>query len=311
MLAPRHRCVRRPVVLAGAIAVLWAGTSTSTEQQPPIVLPVERASNVFFVRTHLNGHGPFWFTVDTGATLTVLDPSTAARARLVVQPAGRRPNVGVGEGETDLQTTTATLRIAGVPDFSPPFFYVMPVQAAAAVLGHPIDGVLGTDLLKSYTVEFDYAASRVTLAQPGRRADASTGSVPISAYGNVLVAPARLALPDRSHVPARLLIDTGSNGSLTLTRPFVDKHGLATRFSSQRVTAALGINGMTVSPVIQLDSIAFGATIIRAPDAALSRAAAGLHASTDFDGILGAELLRGFRVLVDYPRRQLQLRDPN
>jgi predicted aspartyl protease len=292
-------------------AVLLAGTSSVRTQQQLIALPVERASNVFFVRAHLDGHGPFWFTVDTGATLTVIDPSTAARAGLTIRPAGRLPNVGVGEAETDLHTTTATLRIAGLPDFSPPFFYVMPVRDAGAVLGHAIDGVLGTDLLRSYVVEFDYAASRVTLTPPGPgRGDPTAGDVPITARGNVLLAPATLSLPDRSQVPARLLIDTGSNGSLTLTRPFVDRHGLAARFgSSLRASAALGVNGMTVSPVIRLESIAFGASVIRAPDAALSRAAAGLHASADFDGILGAELLRAFRVVVDYPRRRMQLRD--
>ena len=143
----------RPTSAAVAL-VLWTVASVPLASRPvaqgqaPIVLPVERASNVFFVRTQINGRGPFWFTVDTGATLTVIDPSTARRAGLVVRPAGRRPNVGVGEEDTELATTAATIQIAGLPDFAPSFFYVMPVQSAASALGHAIDGVIGTDLFE-------------------------------------------------------------------------------------------------------------------------------------------------------------------
>jgi predicted aspartyl protease len=44
-------------------------------------IPVERGSNVFFARATINGAGPFWFTVDTGATLAVIDPATAGGGR--------------------------------------------------------------------------------------------------------------------------------------------------------------------------------------------------------------------------------------
>jgi predicted aspartyl protease len=296
----------RGAVLACAAGLVWAAAAVLPAQQPGIALPVERASNVFFVRVQIDGRGPFWFTVDTGATLTVIDPAAAARAGLAVRPAGRRPNVGVGEGETHLSTTTARLQIEGLADFAPPFFYVMPVREAASVLGHAIDGVLGTDVLRGYVVEFDYGASRVTLTPPGGGPAAADG-VPIAVGGNVLLAPATLGLPDGSRVMARLLIDTGSNGSLTLTSPFVTAHRLDSRFASTRASMAMGVNGVTVSRVIQLESIGMGAAIVRAPDAALSRAVAGLHASADFDGILGAELLRQFRLVIDYPRRRLQL----
>ena len=293
----------------GALSVAVAVFAVQTPE--PVVLPVERASNVFFVRATVNGHGPFWLTVDTGATLTVIDPSAAARAGLSVSGAGRR-HVGVGADESHLQTTTgATIAIDGLSRFSPPRLYVVPVQANAGPLGHAIDGVLGTDVLRDHVVEFDYAASRVTLTRRrgGPTAAANDDGVPITVHGNVLLAPATLTLPDGSSVTSRLLIDSGSNGSLTLTTPFVRRHGLD-RFPPLRASAAIGINGMLVSPVIQLKSIAFGPTIIARPDAALSTAQSGLHASADFDGILGAELLRAFRVVIDYPGRRLRLADP-
>ena len=49
----------------------------------------------------------------------------------------------------------------------PDVLYVVPVRGNAGFLGHQIDGVLGTDFLRRYVVEFDYGAGRVTLTPPG------------------------------------------------------------------------------------------------------------------------------------------------
>ena len=150
-------------------------------------------------------------------------------------------------------------------------------------------------------------AARLPLLAGGGVAPTPREGVPITVDENVLLAPATLTLADRTTVMARVLIDTGSNGALTLTSPFVRTHKLADRFQSRRASASIGINGTTFSPVIQLPAIALGPALMKGADAALSRAASGLHASRAFDGILGAELLRGFKLVVDYPRRRLWL----
>src|SRR5438067_1890920 len=98
----------------------------------PIPVPVERASNVFFARTTINGVGPFWFTVDTGATLTVIDPSAAKRTGLVVRNAGRRPNIGVTAGDVSTATTTgARIEVGAAPVFAPLQLFVVAVSANA------------------------------------------------------------------------------------------------------------------------------------------------------------------------------------
>jgi predicted aspartyl protease len=307
----------RPVVrLSCALLCAVAGLALTVSAQPPArppavarEVPTERASNVFFARASVNGRGPFWFTVDTGATLTVLDPSLANTLHLPVQDSGRRAAPGVGANAESLATTRGvTITVGEERPFAPARLYVIPVAGDAGVLGHRIDGVLGTDFLRRRVVEIDYPRSRVVLHDPVRFSDAGPGArMRVTIDGNLLLAPAVLTLADGDVIHARLLVDTGSNSRLSLNSPFVRQHRLAERFPSAGMTATLGINGLVASPVIRLRSLALGAVVFDRPEVALSRVAKGLNAGDEFDGIVTADLLHAFRMVIDYPAGSLIL----
>jgi len=290
-------------------AVLAARQSTAGA----IELPVERASNVFFARTMINGAGPFWLTLDTGATLTVLDPATVGKLGLPTTAAGQFANVGVAQGVTEMATTSgATLHVGSAPAFSPSPAYVVSVGASGG-FKRQIDGVLGTDFLRRFVVEFNYDLGRVVLHPAGAFAYEGDGiRVPMTVQGNVLLSRAELTLPNGDAVPARLLIDTGSSQGLTLNSPFVAQHRITERVErpakpnmNTRASVSIGINGLIASPMVSMPSVAFGGAMIANPDVALSSATEGLTASTSFDGIIGAALLKQFTVIVDYPRREI------
>jgi hypothetical protein len=284
----------------------WMGVGFWAQPRPPVRLPVERAAHVFFARATINDRGPFWLTVDTGATLTVLDPETAQTLGLPVTGAGVRRDVGVATGLTPMATTRgATIKIGAAAPFTPSPLYVVPVRATQAYMGHPIDGVLGTDFLSKYVVEFDYRRGRVVLHPPGAFDSSTFPSVNVTLSRNVLLAPASLTLPDGATLTARLLVDTGSHLGLSLNTPFVNRHRLTERFRSRRTTASVGINGLIASQLVTFSSMSLGESRIREPEAALSSASDGLSASDAFDGILGAELLRRYTLVIDYPGRRM------
>jgi predicted aspartyl protease len=274
----------------------------------PVVVPVEQAANVFFARVELNGHAPFWFTVDTGATLTVIDPATAGALGLPTSEAGERRDVGIGAETTMLRATRGvTIRVGGAEPFAPRRLFIVPVSTNAAALGHRVDGVLGTDFLSRYNAEFDFRRGRLVLHE---------GHPPVYPVGHA-VAPMRvdanrplvraaITLPDETRVVASLLVDTGSSARSSFNSPFVRAHRL-TRFPSLGLTATLGINGVTTASVVRLHALDIGGTVIDRPELALSSAASGMHADPTFDGILTTDLLGRFRVFVDYPGARLVL----
>ena len=273
-------------------------------------LPVERAANVFFARATVNGRGPFWLTVDTGATLTVLDPSTVAALGLVARPSDMRLDVGIGAGATTVAMSDgAVIRVGGLSPFRPSPLYVIGVRDAEQALGHRIDGVLGHDFLGQHVVEFDYGVGTVTLHPTGAQRPQTIVPVRVRTGGNRLVVPAQLALSDGGTLDVRLLVDTGSSSGVSLNTPFAASHRLEARFPSAELSAAVGVNGMTVRAVMHVSGLSVGATDMGVTRVALSRATTGLSASTEFDGVIGAAVLRRFRVVIDYPRRRMAL-DP-
>jgi predicted aspartyl protease len=310
--------VATTLAIAGAQQAAAGARRGSPAPPGPIALPVERASNVFFVKATVNGVGPMWFTVDTGATLTVIDPAVATRIGKTPLSIGARANVGVATDHTELATVSnIRIEIAGVPAFVAPTLYVVPVRGNAQALGHQIDGVIGTDFLQRYLVEFNYAAGTLSLTPPPFAGKPSEPGLPITTDGNVLLAKASVGLVDGDVLTARLLVDTGSGGGLTLTSPFVRQHRLIERFytptsrgdaTSGRSSLTIGINGVMTAPVIVLGSLGIGSATWSSPRSSLSREAGGLTASTQFDGLLGAELLRRFTLTIDYPGKMIWLR---
>jgi len=324
MNAPHRLPARRGVLRARTwIAFAAAGLTATTlllafggQIAAPVRIPAEISSRIFFAQASINGRGPFWLTVDTGATLTVLDPSTAASLQLVMRDAGRHTDVGLGGEATHLATSTGVaIRVGEAPPFQPSPLYVLHVRDAESHLQHRIDGVLGTDFLRQFNVTFDYTQSRVDLHPSSIATALGPAGVPVELAGNRLVVPATLTLPDGATLTARLLVDTGNSGGLFLNTPFVRRHGLEARFpdvpgKSINLRISVGVNGSVTSRVVSFARLAVGGATIERPDAALSSASAGLAASSEFDGILGADILRHFTLRIDYPRARLALVPP-
>jgi predicted aspartyl protease len=296
------------------LMLILAAAGVGRREPDFLILPTERSSNVFFARATINGDGPFWLTVDTGATLTVLDPSAARRLGLDVRDSAASAHVGVASEATRLATASGvTIRLGDAPPFTPAPIYVLPVRAAASALGHHIDGILGADFLQGFVVDFDYRHDVVRLFRPARPPLMPAAPVFVGFTGNVLTATAMVHLTREEEVATRLLVDTGSSSGVSLNTPFVRRHRLEDRSDSGpgrrglELSVAIGVNGVTSRGVLPIAGVRVGGTDLRVPKIALSREAVGLSASTDFDGILGAAVLSAFRVVIDFPNQRLWL----
>lgn len=149
--------------LALAAGLLAAGCAGAVDCRPEHgeVLPVMMTAGVPMVTVRVNGE-PASMMLDTGATVTTLTASGAARLKLEVDRS--RPAFMSGLGGALVAGTVpvghiefGNLRLedARVP--------VVPLKGMEGLLATPLDGLLGVDVLKLAEIDLDLPGNRVIL----------------------------------------------------------------------------------------------------------------------------------------------------
>lgn len=274
-----------------------------------VCVPAEMSRGVMFVHATLDdGHAPAWLILDTGASVTVITEAVATARGLTVQPAGET-NGGIGEGRARLgKIPRLRVHTAGA-EIETTTAVTLPFGDAFDILDHVVDGVLGGDVFKKYVVRIDYASASVKLFDPQTFAYQGTGvTLPVTLAGdspNVRVT----VEANGAAIPATVEIDTGSDGSVGLNRPFVDAHHLL----DGRTTVAgfaMGVGGEASTTTGRVDGLRLGPFAFANPVIAFSRAAQGATASSSRDGIMGGAILHRFTIYLDYPHKRVIL-EPN
>jgi len=187
---------------------------------------------------------------------------------------------------------------------------VEPVSAAiSAAEGRTVDGFLGYDFLSRFIVEIDYANRRVSVRDPnGFRYSGAGEVIPIEiTRGNIFVST-YLTLPDRKRASGMFMVDTGWRSALTLTSPFVANQELTTAVpKTVEAVTGMGIGGPTIDTIARMPGLKLGRYEVENFVADFSHAKGGVLSQGDFAGIIGAEILRRFKVTFDYPHHRMIL----
>src|SRR4030095_7246157 len=124
--------------------------------------------------------------------------------------------------------------------------------------------------------------------------------------------PAKVQMPGRPPLEGQFLVDTGGvMVSVVLTTPFAQSKNLPASNQKTILDRSLsGLGGETRVLISRATSFTLGNLSIRAPLIYVSQDTGGALASSDYEGLIGSELLRRFQVVFDYTRRRLIL-EPN
>lgn len=107
-------------------------------------------------------------------------------------------------------------------------------------------------------------------------------------------------------IPARFIIDTGAGVPMALNTPFVNRHRLLVR-AAPKFTASVGygLGGELRYSVCRLEQLRLGTLEIDEPVAMLSHDRAVALAASQYDGIIGAEVLSRYTVIFDLARQRV------
>jgi hypothetical protein len=189
---------------------------------------------------------------------------------------------------------------------------VLPIDKAISFSeGRAVNGLLGCPFFERFVVEIDYANKQVSFHEPAKfQYSGPAEPVPLEIdRGNVFVR-ANAVLPNGERVPGKFLVDTGWRAALSLNSPLVRDHKLRVMTTTVVATTGVGIGGPVTNPIGRINALEIGRYAIKNLVADFSEATSGLQSQNDFAGIIGAEVLRRFTVVFDYPQRRMFLQ-PN
>ena len=304
----RRQLARLPLLIVICLSGFIAFGS-SRQARKPIEIPFQTTNNLIILRGSINGSKPLSLLLDTGAAGSVINESRAKELGLKLEG---QTEAATGDGAVAASFVKgAEINIPGVK-FSDLTLTVIDLRGLEAGFGQPIDGILGYDIFARFVVEIDYGSQRVRLHEPGSYKYSGPGQpIPITIEDNRPFIRGKIARLGARAVEGRFEFDIGQIGALTLGESFTSKNDLlkSTRGTLQITTGAIRA-GKSNAQIGRVQNLQLGRFVIKNPVTTFAPDNRGEADTTDYAGLVGGEILRRFRVVVDYSRKQVVL-EPN
>jgi hypothetical protein len=280
-------------------------------RQSDSISPAQPVATISFVLFHnrvylpveVNGHQTFEMVLDTGAAMSGL--SEAAASAVHLRAVGKAELVGNGESRLKIALAKdVTFRLGGaeLPEKS---VAIVPYAGLEEHEGRRIEGVLGVSLFRRYVVMIDYPAKKLSLYQSRDFVYSGPGDrVPLRFSGAALF-KAVVELPDRDFITCNLAVDLGTYSALRLYRPFLEKHHLVDQPGMD--SFGFGLGGEFPERLGRVSALRIGSLILKGPTTSFSTARSGATSGSSYDGTIGGEVLRRFKVILDYAHQEMIL----
>ena len=292
------------------LRILFALIAVVTLSAPsPKASPTSTIRNsVGFVLGTIDGKGPYWFLVDTGANRSAIDDDVAQALHLIV------PGTDKVEGSAGVvevrRARVKHLRAAGL-DVREINATVSDLSGSLAPEGSEIAGIIGFDAMGHAALLFDRRNRRIAFAsKPATLASLRGATIVPFALDNDIP----LMTAEVNGEPVQLRLDTGAaigdgpNIFVNVTEAFYERLRAADpSLRPYTYFTATGMGGEIRIPVVKAGSLKLSRAQVREPRL-IVQPKVGYFARPDAVGFLGAyAFARWPGFIVDYPRRRVIL----
>jgi hypothetical protein len=266
-----------------------------------VTVPIQLLNNHVYLEARINGKGPFLCIFDTGGH-SLLTPETAKA--LAIHAEGEAPGSGAGEGVVTAGFAKGVDFQIGDLTLSHQTVTVLPF-ASKEVEGFDEQGMLGFELARRFVTVIDYGAKTITFIDPARFDPRDAGTpIPFAFYSHLPQVRGEF-----EGVPGVFDIDTGSRVELTLTKPFVEAHGLTAKHPKGVLAVdGWGVGGPSRSYVTRGAYFRLGPVRIDHLVASFGTQGKGAFADPNYQGNVGSGLLKRFAVTLDYNHQVMYLK---
>jgi predicted aspartyl protease len=301
-LAEAENMTRLAALLTLLVATGCAPGLPAEAVRSPSV-PARIVNNLPLLEARVRQSYPLIFILDTGAEATVIDKGSADALNLKFGSAGSATTGGGSLAASEIEPIElmiGKIRLPAIP------LVALDLRSLTSGLGVKIDGILGADVFERFVVDIDYAHGRVAFHEPAGFAYKDQGLLlPLRIEGGIPLATVGVTTDDGRVIEAQVEFDTGQTGGMTLLEPFANRYRLfSADHPSLSITTGALIAGGVGARVTRVREIRLGELSLSEPLANVVPDAEAAGTAEGTDGILGGEVLRRFRTIVDYSRRR-------
>lgn len=276
--------------------------------QSALKIPFDLLNNLVLLQLRVNNSQPLWFILDTGANSSVIDARVQKNLGLRTKARARGTSSGKAIAAGLISGVSFTLPGVEVSNLT---VASLPLDPFAPFMARRISGIIGYDLISQFVVEIDYADRTINLYAPSAYHYTGAGArLPIKFIDKNPFIEVSLTMEGRAPLKGKFAAATGSSGALLLNKPFVVAHRLLQTVIQTTPGNTGGVGGLSRTLVARVKNIRIGRFDIDNPIVSFSQATKGEQASAAYDGVVGGEVLRRFKMILDYSRRQIIL-EPN
>lgn len=270
------------------------------------------ADSLIYVQASLNGSQPLWVILDTGSSFTVIDESVLKMLGLQFEGEGNAYGPGQGSTQKFAFASHTTLMFAGA-NLDNQTIATLPLGWFSRELGRSVDGFLGSNIFQNYVVEIDYANQVLRLHDPATFSYSGSGQrLPLQfLWDNIPSVHAEVVAQDGTAIQGTFLVDSGATTAVWLTKAFSDAHPeILSEEEAIAVPNVAAVGGEFSARLGWVPAVRLGGFLISMPLTQFSQNTSGIFAAPDVAGTIGAQTLRRFTVIFDYPHREMIL-EPN
>lgn len=265
-------------------------------------IPLPRDAQLIEIDGEAAGH-PIRIVVDSGAQFSAIDRALAERLALPQSATLPMLAYGVSGKPTLTHTVRFDLGLQGL-SVRGMRAAVLDIAGLSAATGRDFQMLLGRDVLRELVLDADFPRDRVRFHRPeAYRPPLDARPVALKLVGGAPMTPVQV----EGSAPIDVLVDTGATGTLALSTEAARNAGLLAPGRTVSRAHSVSLGGISLDQMVRARTVEAAGLTLRSVDVQVYAPSARGPIPP---GLLGAGLLRRYRIALDLPGGRLFLIPP-
>lgn len=297
--------MKQKILLRFALLIVVFAVQLHAEA-PKLVseVPIVTDYGLVFFQMRVNDSGPYWFQLDTGFDVNVLNASLVKPLKLSLENKQEIPAPG---GTIEIGTASGVrFELPGV-ELADQTVTAVPLDPLLHFIGRPLDGILGHDFISRYALEVDYANRKMRIYQAEGFSYSGPGEIlPVTVKEKEPFVKVDVLMPSEYTAQGMFKVDTGSLDVMGMNKNFLDEHEVLQRVPKSIEMAGVAVGGETKGVLFRVSALKLGGFSIPEPVVGATLDSKGFENRADA-GTIGGALLGQFKVIFDFSKDRMIL----